>query len=108
MRFLVDSNLPPLLTSWLSQHPHSAVHVDDVIAGSAADTEIWALAKAQGAVIITKDSDFRDRALREAGIQIVWVRCGNLKLSAFAPWFQRRQVAVFALLEAGEPIVEMR
>jgi predicted nuclease of predicted toxin-antitoxin system len=67
---LVDSNLPPALVDWLRQEGHEADHFDDVLPPSAQDDAIRALAHDRNAIVITKDSDFRDRARREAGVSV--------------------------------------
>jgi predicted nuclease of predicted toxin-antitoxin system len=105
---LVDSNLPPALVDWLRQNGHEADHVDDVLPPSAPDGAIWTLALERRAIVITKDSDFRDRARREAGVSVIWVRSGNLKLAVFLSWFARRWEAALALSQSGERVVEMR
>ena len=104
----MDSNLPPALVDWLRQKGQEADHVDDVLPPSAPDGAIWKLALESGSTIITKDSDFRERASREAGVPVIWVRSGNLKLVVFLAWFERRWPAASDLAEAGERVVEMR
>jgi predicted nuclease of predicted toxin-antitoxin system len=105
---LVDSNLPPALVEWLRHEGHEADHVDDVLPPPAQDDAIWALARDRNAIVITKDSDFRDRARREAGVSVIWVRSGNLKLSVFLSWFAKRWEAALALSKGGDRVVEMR
>lgn len=108
MNCLVDSNLPPALAEWLRRSGLTARHVDEALPPYALDTEIWELARTSGAVVITKDSDFRDRASREAGVPVIWVRSGNLKLAQFLPLFAGRWRAARELVEAGERVIEMR
>jgi predicted nuclease of predicted toxin-antitoxin system len=105
---LVDSNLPPALVDWLRREGVDADHVDEVLPPSALDAAIWGLALSSRAVIVTKDSDFRDRANRETGVSVIWVRSGNLKLSVFLAWFALRWPAAAALTDDGERVVEMR
>jgi predicted nuclease of predicted toxin-antitoxin system len=87
---LVGSNLPPALVDWLRQKGQEADHGDDLLPPSAPDGAIWNLALESGASSMTKDSDFRERASREAGVPVIWVRSGNLKLAVFLNWFARR------------------
>lgn len=62
MTFLVDAQLPPALARWLSGQGHEAHHVEDVGLRDADDGPIWAHALSVGAVILTKDEDFAERA----------------------------------------------
>lgn len=58
MRFLVDAQLPPSLARWIASHGHQAEHVAFVLTPSEQDEAIVVYAIANGAVIVTKDSDF--------------------------------------------------
>lgn len=60
MRFLVDANLPPALVHFLEKDGHQAEHVVDVGLREAKDSPIWDYALEHGAVIISKDEDFRN------------------------------------------------
>lgn len=83
MRFLVDAQLPPALAAWLRSKGHEADHVVDVALAEAPDAAIWALAIAEGAMIVTKDRDFVDWALaRTPKARILWVRFGNIRREA--------------------------
>lgn len=58
MRFLVDQNLPPRLARLQTESGHDAVHVRDLDARSAPDSEIVDLAAAHDRAIISADTDF--------------------------------------------------
>jgi predicted nuclease of predicted toxin-antitoxin system len=104
----IDSNLPAALADWLRREGVKADHVDEVLPPSALDAAIWERARISGVVIVTKDSDFRDRANRETGVSVIWVRSGNLKLSVFLAWFALRWPAASALANHRERVIEMR
>ena len=108
MKFLVDANLPRALATWLAAGGDDASYVDDLLTAPARDQDIWALAALQGLVIVTKDADFAGKAMRAEAAQVVWVRCGNLKLSAFKQWFEDRAEAMRRLLAMGERVIELR
>jgi predicted nuclease of predicted toxin-antitoxin system len=108
VRYLVDANLPRALTGWLAANGDEAFYVDDLLAPSAADALIWDLAVAQSYVIVSKDADFAVRATRDQRVQVVWLRCGNLKLAPFEAWFQARHEAMLRLLQMNEGVVELR
>jgi predicted nuclease of predicted toxin-antitoxin system len=59
-------------------------------------------------VIISKDSDFVDLSGQGKGPQVVWVRCGNMKLADFKVWFDSPAAEMLELLDQGEQIVELR
>ena len=58
MRFLVDTNLPPAVATWLVSEGHEASHTIDLGMAAAKDREIWDAAVASGSCIVTKDEDF--------------------------------------------------
>ena len=109
MRFLVDTNLPRALCAWLSANGHVCQHVLDLMLAQSADAEIWKVAAASGEIIVSKDEDFADLALRTAaGPSVVWLRTGNgtnrqlvNHLDPLWPHIERR-------LSAGERLVEVR
>lgn len=60
MRFLLDANMPRAALTALARHGHLADHVKDLSLGAAPDDEIAARARADGAVLVTRDLDFAD------------------------------------------------
>jgi len=63
VKFLVDAQLPPRLVAWLVTRGHEARHVVDLPDGlRLPDAEIWRLAAAEEAVVMSKDKDFLDLA----------------------------------------------
>lgn len=58
MRFLVDQPISPLLADWLREAGHEAFHVRERGLSRASDEEIFAIASAENAVIVTADLDF--------------------------------------------------
>ena len=108
MRFLIDTNLPPAMAEWLRAKGHQAEHAAIALSPTAKDSEIWVLALATGATVMTKDQDYVDLAQGSNVGSVVLVRCGNMKLKDFQPWFEARLPAIVALLHDGERIVEAR
>lgn len=79
MKLLIDANLAPELARRLSDLFPGSMHVEAVGLG-ASDTEIWNYAKAHGFLIVSKDSDFEQRALVfGAPPKVVWIRLGNYR-----------------------------
>lgn len=58
MRFLIDENLSWHLAELLAQTGHDAVHVRDLDATGAPDTDVMALAVHDDRVIVSADTDF--------------------------------------------------
>jgi predicted nuclease of predicted toxin-antitoxin system len=62
VRFLVDTQLPPLLAAYLMSKGYDALHTTFFENGHLLkDAEISIIAKNENRIIITKDSDFLDR-----------------------------------------------
>ncbi|GAB3142612.1 DUF5615 family PIN-like protein [Marisediminicola antarctica] len=109
MRFLIDAQLPPALARRLTEHGHIAEHVTDIGLGDAADLTLWTYAIEQGAVLVTKDEDFRDMLLlRGSPPTVVWVRAGNARRHALLEWFDPFIERVVYLIESGNDLVELR
>jgi len=71
--YLIDENLPKDVWEGIS-----TIHVTDLGARKT-DTAIWDYAKAEGLVVVTKDTDFYDRILLEGEPpKVVWIRTGNI------------------------------
>lgn len=75
-RFLIDANLPRLLSVW-SGDDFKWMHDIDP---SWTDTRIWTFATDNNLVIITKDADFSHRVLAtSSGPSVVHIRLGNMR-----------------------------
>ena len=109
MTFLIDAQLPPALAHWLREQGHTAEHVDDVGLSNAEDVAIWNRAAQDGAIVITKDEDFAERAGRdESGPVIVWLRIGNSTNRALLHWLNPGWAEITELLESGSRLIEVR
>ena len=77
---LIDQQLPQALATHLAAHGHDAVHVKEypgVV--TLPDSEIAAIADAEGRAVITKDEDFRiSHLLNGRPDRLVHVTCGNI------------------------------
>jgi predicted nuclease of predicted toxin-antitoxin system len=85
MKIWLDAQLPPALARWFQEQPWDikAVAVRDIGLRDASDPEIFAKARAAGAVVMTKDQDFV-RLLEVQGPppQVIWLRLGNTSTGA--------------------------
>jgi predicted nuclease of predicted toxin-antitoxin system len=86
MKFLVDAQLPPGLCEWLRARAHEAEHVGP---GATADTAIADRAERDGAVLVSKDEDFRLLRLPDR-FALLWLRCGNVTNPALVEWLDGR------------------
>jgi predicted nuclease of predicted toxin-antitoxin system len=91
VKALLDQNLSfRLVEVPLPRFPGSC-HVRDVGLAGDDDERIWALAKAEGFIILTKDNDFLARALvRGHPPQVVQVCLGNASTAQIASLLRAR------------------
>jgi predicted nuclease of predicted toxin-antitoxin system len=81
MKFLVDAQLPYLLTIWLREKGFQSIHTDDLTAkDETEDREIRFFADSENYIVITKDSDFLDSyLLNKSPKKMLMVTTGNIK-----------------------------
>lgn len=85
MRLLLDQNLSHRLKHSLESVYAGVAHVRDFGLERADDSAVWAFAKAQGFVIVSKDSDFHQRSLVFGHPpKVVWLRLGNCSTAEIA------------------------
>ena len=78
MKFLFDQNLSPVLINLLSDIFPESLHVRDAGLQASSDEAVWEYAIQQQFMIISKDSDFRQRSfLFGAPPKVGWIRRGN-------------------------------
>ncbi len=83
MRLLFDENLSHRLVAQLAAEFPGSAHVRDVGLAAAPDDDVWAHAAANGFVIVSKDTDFQQRALLYGHPpKVIWVRLGNCSTAA--------------------------
>jgi predicted nuclease of predicted toxin-antitoxin system len=109
VKFIVDAQLPPALSRWLTAAGHDAKHVYDLQQLSMPDLWIWQYAVDTHAVILTKDEDFSERLLREKkGPIIVWLRIGNCSRRALLQWFNPLFPDILDQINQGHNLIEVR
>lgn len=108
MIFLVDAQLPPLLARTLVRIGHTAFHVEDVGLRGAADRAIWQYALENDHVIVTKDFDFVDRALKISDAPvIVWLRFGNCSNVDLVKRLQTALPLIIRRLEMRDRLIQV-
>lgn len=75
----IDAHLSPAIAPWITNiFGVAAAALRDIGLRDAEDPEIFEVAKAQGVIFMTKDSDFVNLVARlETPPQIIWLTCGN-------------------------------
>jgi predicted nuclease of predicted toxin-antitoxin system len=109
MKIWVDAQLPPNLANWLSvTFGLETAALRDLSLRDAKDIEIFEAARAENAVIMTKDSDFIDLVCR-LGIppQILWLTCGNVTNRNLRQLLTATLPDALEELRQGEIIVEI-
>jgi predicted nuclease of predicted toxin-antitoxin system len=77
MKLLFDENLSPKLVNLLADIFPDSVHVDRVGLGGKTDDEVWCYAKANGFILVSKDSDFYDKNLLYGHPpKVIWIKRG--------------------------------
>ncbi len=86
----------------------TAVALRDIGLRDAEDFEIFEAAKAQGAIVMTKDRDFVDLVDRY-GVppQIIWLTCGNTSNTRLREILSATLPDALELLRSGEMLVEI-
>ncbi len=109
MTIWLDAHLPPAIASWLTTtFGVPAVAVRDLGLGHAQDPSIFDAARAVGAVVMTKDSDFAELVQRLGPPpQVLWLRCGNTTNANLRLLLTRDLPDALARLAADDSTVEI-
>lgn len=110
MTLWIDAHLSPLIAAWLTWKFDSvqAVPLRALGLRDAEDEEIFQAAKAAGAVVLTKDADFRHPLDRFGPPpQVLWLTCGNTSNERLQEVLLATLPAALELLAAGEPLIEI-
>lgn len=109
MKIWLDAQLPPTLANWLSDtFGVEAFALRDLSLRDAKDIEIFEAARAENAVILTKDSDFIDLACRLGRPpRILWLTCGNVTNRNLRALLIATLPDALERLQQGETILEI-
>lgn len=108
MKLLFDANVSHKLVRALAEEYPGSAHVRDVGLRGAEDHEIWDHARAHGFVIVSKDTDFRERSYVEGfPPKIIWLDVGNAGTVTIAAMLQseRDRVERFGTLEETSVLI---
>jgi predicted nuclease of predicted toxin-antitoxin system len=106
----IDAQLSPSLAPWIIENfSIKAVALRDIGLHNASDRRIFQAAKTEGAIIMSKDSDFLDLIYLE-GIppQAIWITCGNTSNQNLKKILSTTLNTAINLLSAGEHYIEIQ
>lgn len=109
MKWWIDAQLPSSLCAWLlTHHGIESEHVKSCGLLDAIDGTIFASLRRPGQVIVTKDSDFVDLAIRlGTPPQIVHIRSGNCSNKQLFASLDEVLPQLIEQLRANQPIIEV-
>lgn len=92
MKLLFDENLSHKLVGTLANELPGYAHVRDIHLRGAKDGQIWDHARTQGFVIVSKDTDFRERSYVEGfPPKVVWLDVGTAGTVPIAELLRRER-----------------
>ena len=105
----VDEQLSHALAPWLAaRFSVEAYSVDELGFAQSEDLKIFHAARAAGAVVMTKDSDFADLVYRLGPPpQILLIAVGNSRNARLREILTQTFPAAMDLLRSGEPLVQI-
>jgi predicted nuclease of predicted toxin-antitoxin system len=109
MTIWVDAQLSPAIAVWITNTLGlEAIALRDLGLRDAEDPGIFEAAKAQQAIVMTKDSDFVDLVERLGPPpQIIWLTCGNTSNLRLREILSTILPRALELLASGETLVEI-
>lgn len=106
MKLLFDENLSPKLVRDLTATFPGSAHVRDVGLLAASDDAIWQLARRDGLLIVSKDTDFLERSYVEGSPPwVIWLQVGNAGTESIAALLQRQQMRIESFARSTESSV---
>jgi predicted nuclease of predicted toxin-antitoxin system len=109
MKFWIDAQLSPALAPWITDtFAVEAFSVQRLGLRDASDEEIFFAARAEKAVVITKDQDFV-QLLEQLGPppKVIWVTCGNISNAQMRDVLLQNFQSALLHLQEGKSLVEI-
>lgn len=101
MRLLFDQNLSWRFAKSLQGAFPGSAHVRELGLDRASDREVWEHARKEGYAIVSKDSDFAQRALLHGPPpKCVWLRVGNCSTDQIEVLLHRHVAAILDFMAA--------
>jgi predicted nuclease of predicted toxin-antitoxin system len=99
MKLLFDQNLSHQLVRVLAAEYPGSAHVRDFALEAAPDPVVWSHVAAHAFILVSKDTDFQQRALLFGHPpKVVWIRIGNCTTTAVATLLRTRTADVQAFV----------
>ena len=98
------------MARWTQKHlGQKATALRDLGLRDADDTEIFAKAREQEVIVLTKDKDFAEMVVRLGSPpKVIWLRCGNTSEASLKVLLSAHLSEALEFLEHGEDLVEIR
>ena len=108
MKFIVDTQLPPRLATFLASKGHDCIHTTHFENGHLLqDAEIIVIAVDQERTIISKDSDFSDYYyIKGAPPKILLLQFGNISNNDLLKYFEQYLETVVEAFKGGVDYVQ--
>jgi len=105
----VDAHLSPAIATWITNNfDVTAVALRFLGLRDAEDSEIFEAAKAESAILMTKDNDFVDLVDRLGPPpKIIWLTCGNTSNARLREILNSTLLISLDLLRRGEQLIEI-
>ena len=107
LKFLVDTQLPPVLATYLKRKGIDAIHTTFFPEGHLLqDVEIRKIAINDNRIIITKDDDFLDSYLiRGSDPKVLLIQIGNVKNNDLIDLFENHLETLIHSFETGASLL---
>jgi len=108
VKLLFDENLSHKLVGILAREFPGCAHVREIGLRAAEDRQIWDHAGKHGLVIVSKDTDFRERSYVEGfPPKIIWLDVGNSATMAIAELLRRehQRIQLFETQEEASLLI---
>ncbi len=103
MKLIFDENLSPRLVEILAEEYPGSTHVRNTGLRGARDDQIWVYGKENGFVIVSKDTDFRERSFMQGHPpKIIWIDVGNARTKEIAELLQQEHPRVERFVKQKE------
>lgn len=109
MKFWIDAQLSPALAPWITDtFAVEAFSVQRLGLRDASDEDIFFAARAEKAVVVTKDQDFV-QLLKQLGPppKVIWVTCGNISNAQMRDVLLQNFQSTLLHLQEGKSLVEI-
>lgn len=108
MKLLLDENLPESLCQHLAEVFPLILHIRQVGMVGAPDSAVWEYALKHGFTVVSKDSDFVDRALMSTvSGKVIWIRLGNSSTANLHLLLRNRLDEIRSFSHSSDAILEI-